>query len=289
MCLNRENIKNVPVINFLEHPGIGVRIEQIKNADISKHPFNELMEPHKHDYFTCLLVEEGSIDMLVDFQKITSSRNKLFISRPGQAHRLIKATPLTAYYLAIDNFLINDQVRDVLEQSLTEVLLINLTTREADWFKSLMDLMVKSADKINIQAMHALATSFMLQAASIYQQKESGVTSHYSANQINITKKFRQLVRYHYKALKRPGEYAEIMNLSVSYLNDTIRKVTGFSLSYFIQREIMLEAQRLLYDSGLSVKEIGLELGYEDYKYFSRVFNEVTGISPGEFRQKMLL
>jgi len=40
-----------------------------------------------------------------------------------------------------------------------------------------------------------------------------------------------------------------------------------------------------LYYSGLSVKEIGNALGFEDEKYFNRLFKKVIGISPGAFRK----
>jgi len=43
-------------------------------------------------------------------------------------------------------------------------------------------------------------------------------------------------------------------------------------------------AQSLLQSSGLSVLEIASRSGFEDDKYFSRVFREMTGQLPSEFR-----
>lgn len=48
----------------------------------------------------------------------------------------------------------------------------------------------------------------------------------------------------------------------------------------------MREAQRLLHHSDLTVKEIADDLGFEDAKYFNRLFSKVIGISPGGFRKK---
>jgi AraC-like DNA-binding protein len=76
------------------------------------------------------------------------------------------------------------------------------------------------------------------------------------------------------------------MNITVSYLNDTVRSVTGFPVTYYIQQEIMREAQRLLYYSDLTINEIAINLGFEDPKYFNRLFSKVTGVSPGAFRKK---
>jgi YesN/AraC family two-component response regulator len=86
--------------------------------------------------------------------------------------------------------------------------------------------------------------------------------------------------------MKRPADYAEVLNISVAYLNECVKNVTGFSVSHHIQQRIILEAKRLLYHSDNSVKEIAAELGYDDYPYFSRLFVKVAGITALTFRSK---
>ena len=34
--------------------------------------------------------------------------------------------------------------------------------------------------------------------------------------------------------------------------------------------------------SGISVTRVSIEVGYNDYNYFSRVFREIIGVSPSE-------
>lgn len=288
-------MKNVPVLKNLKRQVAGVLIEQLENVVIAeKYSSQELTEPHKHDHYTCLYVEKGTIELLVDLQKITAGKNTLHILFPGQVHQFIKASPLTAFYLSFDVFLATEASRNVLEQSLAEIIIIKLTQSESEWFRSLLVLMTNSRNKskgmdLSIHTLQTLAASFIVQAASLYQAREQRTNSIHSSNQINIAKKFIQFVRLEFKVLKRPSEYAELMNLSVSYLNDTVKKVTGFSMSHFIQRQITLEAQRLLYYSELNVKEIAISLGYEDYKYFNRLFAKVVGMPPGAFRNRLLV
>nr|WP_262898746.1 helix-turn-helix domain-containing protein [Dawidia soli] len=75
------------------------------------------------------------------------------------------------------------------------------------------------------------------------------------------------------------------MSFSTSYLNDTIKSVTGFTTTYFIQQEMFREGQRLLCYTDLSVKEIAALLGYDDHKYFNRLFTKLANLSPGRFRK----
>jgi len=126
-------------------------------------------------------------------------------------------------------------------------------------------------------------------AASIFQANTSNLIDQHSQRSVELTKIFKRLVRSHFKQLKRPKDYAHLMHISISYLNDTVKSVTGFTLSYFIQQEMLREAQRLLCYTDLSVKEISSSMGYEDYKYFNRIFGKLAKTSPGRFRKEFKL
>jgi AraC-like DNA-binding protein len=87
---------------------------------------------------------------------------------------------------------------------------------------------------------------------------------------------------------KSPSDYARALHISTPYLNECVRDVTGFPVSYHIQQRVILEAKRLLYHSNKTVKEIAAELGYDDHAYFSRVFTKITGMTALAFRNKNL-
>jgi len=72
--------------------------------------------------------------------------------------------------------------------------------------------------------------------------------------------------------------------VSTSYLNECVKKTTGFSVSYHIQQRILLEAKRLLFHSEQAVKEVAVALGFEDIAYFSRFFKKHVGMSALAFR-----
>ncbi|MGK4568403.1 helix-turn-helix domain-containing protein [Flavobacterium sp. 3HN19-14] len=99
-------------------------------------------------------------------------------------------------------------------------------------------------------------------------------------------KSFRQLLEKNYGTLKRPGEYAKLLNISTPYLNECIKNSTSSSVSQLIHERVILEAKRLLYHTDKSVKEIAFELGYADYPYFTRLFRKVTGITALAFKRK---
>lgn len=60
--------------------------------------------------------------------------------------------------------------------------------------------------------------------------------------------------------------YAGMLNISVPYLNECVKVITGSSVSHYIRNRIVLEAKRLIYHSDKSIKEIASELdGIKDF------------------------
>ena len=253
----------------------------------------EVSVPHRHDHYCCFFVESGSIDFYIDFEPVQVNKSSLLVSYPGQIHQYISDKECKGWALSFDAKLVDEKARMIIEESLTKIALLKLNTEENDWFKKVFELIhsvINTDKKTNLSPhlIRSLLDSFIYQAAIFYQLQENTRIQEYSSRNIDITKKFRQLLQQNFKTIKKPSEYAEKMNFSVSYLNDTVKGVTGFPLTYFIQQEVVSEAQRLLYYSEMSIKEIAYNLGYEDDKYFIRLFGKTTGTSPTNFRKQKI-
>ena len=74
------------------------------------------------------------------------------------------------------------------------------------------------------------------------------------------------------------------MNISPVYLNEIVKDITGQSSGQYIKNEIVLLAKRELFHTSDSIKEIAYRLGFTDSAYFTRLFTDVAGVSPGKFR-----
>lgn len=99
-----------------------------------------------------------------------------------------------------------------------------------------------------------------------------------------IVEKFSYLVNQHYKDLKTTSKYAEKLNLSANYLNALIKESLDISAGQMIKNRVILEAQRLLLHTTLSVTEISYELGFSDNSHFGKYFKSATKYSPNEYR-----
>jgi Response regulator containing CheY-like receiver domain and AraC-type DNA-binding domain len=73
--------------------------------------------------------------------------------------------------------------------------------------------------------------------------------------------------------------------LSSTYLSTVFRKETGVNFSEYLINKRMDVASELLRKTNYSLTEIAEKVGYVDVKYFSKLFNKVTGIKPSDFRK----
>jgi AraC-like DNA-binding protein/mannose-6-phosphate isomerase-like protein (cupin superfamily) len=73
---------------------------------------------------------------------------------------------------------------------------------------------------------------------------------------------------------------AESLNLNYATFREEFKLYTGLSpYQYFLQMKIN-RAKELLFEGGLSVKEISYKLSFDNPYYFSRLFKKKTGVSP---------
>ena len=85
-----------------------------------------------------------------------------------------------------------------------------------------------------------------------------------------------------HKDLSR-GRLAKKFNTSPGHLGAVFKKESGVSLTEFVHREKLLEAQRLLAGGIYNVKEVATRLGFSDPQYFSRLFRKKLGAPPSRF------
>ncbi len=94
-----------------------------------------------------------------------------------------------------------------------------------------------------------------------------------------------QLLREHHRHQRRLGFYADKMNLSIKALNKKTKDKMNESLGRLIRNEIVNTSKKLLVEE-TPIKEISIQLGFEEPNHFSAFFKHQTGIKPSEFRKE---
>lgn len=92
-------------------------------------------------------------------------------------------------------------------------------------------------------------------------------------------------IREHYRENLSLEILADYLEITPEYLSTLFNKEVGINFTTFLKRFRISHAKRLLKGTDKKIYEISQEVGYNDPKYFNRVFKEEIGVSPGDYRQ----
>lgn len=95
----------------------------------------------------------------------------------------------------------------------------------------------------------------------------------------------KRYVEDHYGERLSLEELAKKHSISRSYFSICFGRITGVPFNEYVRDIRIGKAKKYLEYSRKSISEIALAVGYDDEKYFSRVFKKTTGKSPGEYRK----
>ena len=99
----------------------------------------------------------------------------------------------------------------------------------------------------------------------------------------------QRIVHYigaHYAEPLRLDELAASVSLAESTCCRLFKKNMGCTIFEYIGNVRLLQSERLLLETGLSVTEIAMQCGFGSASYYNRSFKTKTGLSPRAYRQK---
>lgn len=76
--------------------------------------------------------------------------------------------------------------------------------------------------------------------------------------------------------------------LNPIYLTRIFKKETGLSLSEYLLQQRLKLARDLLSKTNMPVSAVAAHVGYSNFSHFSRMFRKYTGLSPVDFRRRLL-
>jgi AraC family transcriptional regulator, transcriptional activator of pobA len=264
-----------------ELDGMGISLNKIETLSKS------IKATHRDDHYMFILQRKGEFLFEIDFRAVKLRGASLCFVAPGQVHRYIKWKDSKGWFIFADVSRVPETCREIFDtwQKVRQLAAIDTEDIIFNAMPVLEQLLLKEQNALNSSITgHQVGAILGLIASKIIQPQKPGHTI--NGQRYHIASRFKQLVKKNYKDVKQVQQYAERLNITPLYLNEVVKEITGFTASYWIQQEIILEAKRLLYYTVLDVKQIAYELGYEDHTYFSRFFKKNTGMTALAFRKK---
>ena len=79
----------------------------------------------------------------------------------------------------------------------------------------------------------------------------------------------------------------EALHVSKNVLYKSFRDSRGCTVTEYINRQRIKQAQKLLRETDTTIYRIAISVGIPNYTYFCRLFKKVSGLSPNVYRNKI--
>ena len=101
----------------------------------------------------------------------------------------------------------------------------------------------------------------------------------------NNSRKVEKYILENFRNSISAADLSREFGFDASYLSRQFKEQVGMTPWRFILNLKLEEAQRLLLSHpDMLIKDIALEIGYNDPLYFSRIFKKYIGVYPSEYR-----
>jgi AraC-like DNA-binding protein len=250
--------------------------------------------PHRHSYFVIIWVKKGAGTHLIDADKYTIEDNTVYCLTPGQVH-LLKADPgidgyvisFTAEFLSLNEDNFNILFNTGLFYTFSHSSVIKVSPDMAEEMGDIVDKLMKEYSNFFLLRAEILRGFLKIFLIYLTRQFEGADQHAQQPKNIELVKRFLSLLEKQYSTKKMVSDYADELAVTPNYLNEVVKKVSGFPASHHIQQRIVLEAKRQAAWSDISMKEIAYGLGFDDVAHFSKFFKNVSGASFTDFRKEL--
>ena len=271
----------------LKEDKLGIKIISNINPYISADIQQKLLQPRRLTSYFIVLIDGGSITYNLDLQDITLTDGHLLFAMPNQVFIPPTKTANLKYFKVLFNentlALLPQQFPFLVNPLNSQTLIFDNTTRTRvrKVFEILNQIHQIDEPPTDIEIILAYLNTLLAELNSAYFKNKEPINILNS----NLSKfiEFKLMVETQLTEQPPVNAIAEKLALTTNSLYRIVKEYAGVSPKDFFTNRLIIEAQRKLQYSTLSVKELAYELGFNDPDYFSRFFKKCTGKSVNEF------
>jgi AraC-like DNA-binding protein len=180
-----------------------------------------------------------------------------------------------------------DDADDLLDCFLSEHKVIRLSVSEQSFVQSILIKMLEEDKKR--QKGYLMYEKILLAELLLFINRNMDRFREHETYRSSVQDKMSQVALYlmeNYMKKLTLKQVADEFFITASHLSRTFRKTTGFTIIEYLNSVRIKEARKLLKETGKSVMEIAELTGFESQTHFGRVFRQMTGVSPLQYRKQ---
>jgi AraC-like DNA-binding protein len=266
---------------------LSLKIVSNNNPYPSADMLQKLLQPRRLTSYFIVLIDSGSITYNLDLQDIRLTDGQLLFAMPNQVFTPSPKTENLKYFKVLFDentlALLPQQFPFLVNPLNVQTIVFDNATRERvrKVFEILNQILHIDEQPTDTEITLAYLNSLLAELNGAYFKNTAPV----NILNTNLSKfiEFKLVVETHLTEQPSVNTIAEKLALTTNSLYRIVKEYSGVSPKDFFTNRLIIEAQRKLQYSTLSVKEVAYELGFNDPDYFSRFFKKYTGKSVSKF------
>ncbi len=253
---------------------------------------NKITLKKKGDFYSVCWIKDDVSAIEIDKVVYKNISNSIFFLNSRVDWKIKKKTTSSSsgYVLYLPKEILNNpmlsqlHISEVVLFSKNEIPKINLAPgieKRIQAILEMLDELIGSHLNHKDDAIISLLNTFF-----VYCDGQCNIKSIISENNTkkNIVYKFKKLVDKRIFELHVVSEYARLLNISNSYLNECVKEILGVTAMQIITEQRIMRSRHELKFTNKSIKEICFDLGFSSPDYFSYFFKKHTGTAPSALR-----
>ncbi len=113
-------------------------------------------------------------------------------------------------------------------------------------------------------------------------------TTYHNSDRVELVKKIKSYITEDITKHYTIGQLSECFGVSEATIKKCFKEVYGMTIYSYLRHYRLQVSRGMLRDRDRSITDIALGIGYENPNKYTSSFKEVYGMTPSEFRKKML-
>ncbi|MBV7504362.1 AraC family transcriptional regulator [Bacillus sp. sid0103] len=247
---------------------------------------------HKHSFFEICYIVSGKGIYIENGQEFPLSAGTLFVSRPQIKHKIISQEDLYILFVAFEPiYEESSQAGKELFQRLSTVEPFLITFEDEALIALMWKVLLMQAQHSTNYIHDTLISPSCSLIVSLAEQflKDNDPAKDLKNQPVSTTLVHRAklYIRDNLSQPLRLKDVADNLHISSRHLSRLFTEELGVTFTQYVRNERINLATILLSTTDLSIKSISVETGFETVHYFTTVFKEVIGVTPGEFNKQL--
>jgi AraC family transcriptional activator of pobA len=284
-------ITHIPVVNAETEASKSPFKVQTIHSLVKEEGFGD--KSYDDDRFQIIWIVRGASTHFIDGHNCDMDSNLIFCLKPGQIHKFSFdektegfVISFTEKFLNIGELEFDLKCHTDLFQLFLKTNGINIGNETMAEMREIVIKIMKENDNTYLFKNEIIKRYLKIFLIHLTRHFNTTLQPVAQSRNMEIVQSFMRLLERNFKEKKMVSYYANEIFVTANYLNEIIKKMTGYSAGHQIRQRVVLEAKRMALYSDSSMKEISYELGFLDPCHFSKFFKGFTGVNFSDFKRE---